>query len=116
MITEPTPLLDHLNAHALACRIGIAAAERCAALLPGIYHGVDLERLTEAYTRRADHFRLCLSIVEAQIAALPKQDIYPERARAEWRTLVLAHRAGHVTWREFGMWGGWLRRRTSGHG
>lgn len=110
MIDHNPPALDRLNAARLAYRVGATAAERCQELLPTVYSGAELERLTAAYTRRAADFRACLAIVEAQIAALPTVDIYPEAARARFRPLVLARRAGLITAREFGLAAWWVRR------
>ena len=110
MLDEPTPTYYRLRAHRLSCLLGIEAAEQCKKTLPSVYTGDELARFTEAYTRRADHVRLALATVEAQIAALPKHDIYPTEAQAAFRTLVLARRAGHVTTREIGQRAWMLRR------
>jgi hypothetical protein len=110
MLTDcETPTYDALRNHRLSCLLGIEAAERCKVAITTIYTGVELERLTEGYTRRADYFRLALATVEAQIAALPKHDIYPTEAQTAFRTLVLARRAGQVTPREFGLAAWWIR-------
>jgi hypothetical protein len=111
MLTDcELPTYDQLRNHRLSCLLGIEAAERCRAAITGIYTGIELERLTDGYTRRADHFRLALATVDAQIAALPKVECYPTEAQAAFRTLVLARRAGHVTTREFGLASWWIRR------
>src|SRR5678809_594554 len=101
MINEPRPMLDVLRAHRLACLVGAAAAEQCARLLPELYHGKELARLLLAYAERADYYRMALASVEAQIAALPRHDIYPAQAQANLRALVAGRDAGQVTAREF---------------
>jgi hypothetical protein len=110
MINEPLPTYDRLRAHRLSCILGVEAAERCKVAIASIYTGDELTRLQEGYTRRAEGFRMMLERVDAQIAALPKQECYPTAAQSAFRALVLARRAGHVTTREFGVRAAFLRR------
>jgi hypothetical protein len=105
-----TPQYDVLRTERLRCILGAEAAERCAASLEGIYHGIELERFKAAYARRAADYRIVLASIEAQIAAMPRHDIYPTQAQTDFRLLVLARREGQVTPREFGLRAWWIRR------
>lgn len=81
MEIERPPLLDQLTAQALACRVGIAAAERCAGMK-------ELATFRADYERRAAHYRACLTLVEAQIAGVPLV------TRLLWRVTTLVRRLG----------------------
>jgi hypothetical protein len=110
MTNEKPPLFDVLRNQRLAAIVGAEAAERCGALLEELYHGIELERFKAAYARRAADYRAALARIDAQIAAMPKNEIYPSQAQTDFRLLVLARREGQVTHREFGMQAWWIRR------
>lgn len=110
MLTEPLPTYDVLRNHRLTCILGIEAAERTIGVLPDVHSGPELSRLLEGYERRRESYKGMLALVEARIAALPKNEIYPTEAQTAFRTLVLARRAGQVTLAEFGQRAAFLRR------
>jgi hypothetical protein len=107
---ERPPQYDILRTERLRCILGAEAAERCGKILGELYHGIELERFQEAYARRAADYKMVVASLDAQMAALPRNEAYPTQSQTDFRLLVLARRAGQVTRREFGLRAWWIRR------
>lgn len=103
MINEPTPAYDTLRAYRIAYQLGVAQSERCLLM-------EELRPHWPGYERRKQDYALALSLVDAQIAALPKHEIYPTTAHEATRALSRARKAKQVTWREYGLRMWFLRR------